>query len=162
MIEAVTNWGTPKNVANIQSFLGLAGYYRRFVKYFSKIARPMTAMMRKETRFRWDKSSETAFQTLKERLTTAPVIALLEGSENFVVYIYASKNGLGCVLMQNEKVIAYASRQLKPYEDNYPTHDLELGAMGFALNIWRPYLSEKGYAIGDLTIKPDLYMMVGI
>ncbi|XP_074265877.1 uncharacterized protein LOC141588329 [Silene latifolia] len=139
-IEAVSSWKAPKNVAEIRSFLGLAGYYRRFVKDFSKIARPITALMRKENRFKWDESCEAAFQTLKDRLTTAPVLALPEGSEGFEVYTDASKNGLGCVLMQKGKVIAYASRQLKPYEENYPTHDLELGAVVFALKIWRHYL----------------------
>ncbi|XP_074270856.1 uncharacterized protein LOC141594763 [Silene latifolia] len=139
-IEAVTKWESPKNVAEIRSFLGLAGYYRRFVKDFSTIARPMTSLMRKEVRFVWDESCETAFQTLKERLTTAPILALPEGCENFEVYTDASKNGLGCVLMQGGRVIAYASRQLKQYEENYPTHDLELGAVVFALKIWRHYL----------------------
>ncbi|XP_074291591.1 putative mitochondrial protein AtMg00860 [Silene latifolia] len=108
-IEAVSKWVAPKNVAEIRSFLGLTGYYRRFVKDFSKIARPLTSLMRKDSRFKWDGSCEMAFLTLKERLTTAPVLALSEGSENFEVYTDASKNGLGCVLMQNGRVIAYAS-----------------------------------------------------
>ncbi|XP_074300801.1 uncharacterized protein LOC141632123 [Silene latifolia] len=90
---------------------------------------------RNENRFKWDESCEAAFQTLKDRLTTAPVLALPDGSEGFEVYNDASKNGLGCVLMQKGKVIAYASRQLKPYEENYPTHDLELGAVVFPLKI---------------------------
>ncbi|XP_074298123.1 uncharacterized protein LOC141628938 [Silene latifolia] len=112
---------------------------RRFKKDFSMIARPMIALIRKETIFRWDKSCETAFQTLKERFTIAPVLALPEGIEKIEFYTDASKNGLGCVLMQNRKVITYASRQLKPYEENYPTHDLELGALVFALKIWRKW-----------------------
>ncbi|XP_074304823.1 uncharacterized protein LOC141639644 [Silene latifolia] len=113
---------------------------RRFVKDFSKIAKPLTSLMRKENRFVWDESCEKAFLTLKERLTTAPILALPDGSENFEVYTDASKHGLGCVLMQNGRVIAYASRQLKTYEENYPTHDLELGAVVFALKLWRHYL----------------------
>ena len=139
-VEAVMNWKAPKNVTEIRSFLGLAGYYRRFVKDFSRIARPMTALMRKENRFKWDEKCELAFQTLKERLTTAPVLALPEGSEDLEVYTDASKFGMGCVLMQRRRVIAYASRQLKKHEENYPTHDLELGAVVFALKIWRHYL----------------------
>ena len=139
-IKAVSEWPTPKNVTEIRSFLGLAGYYRRFVRDFSKIARPMTTLMKKEKRFEWTDECETAFQILKERLTTAPVLALPDGNENLEVYSDASKNGLGCVLMQNRRVIAYASRQLKPYEVNYPTHDLELAAIVFALKIWRHYL----------------------
>ncbi|XP_074318627.1 putative mitochondrial protein AtMg00860 [Silene latifolia] len=139
-IEAVSRWVAPKNVAEIRSILGLAGYYRRFLKDFFKIARPLTTFMRKESHFKWDGSCETAFLTLKERLTTAPVLALPEGSEKFEVYTEASKNGLGCVLMQNGRVIAYDSQQLKTHEENYPTHDLELGAVVFALKIWRHYL----------------------
>jgi len=81
-IEAVTKWKSPKNVSEIRSFLGLAGYYRRFVKDFSKIAKPLTSLMRKENRFNWDESCEKAFLTLKERLITAPILALPEGSEN--------------------------------------------------------------------------------
>jgi len=139
-IEAVSKWSPPKNVTEIRSFLGLAGYYIRFVKDFSKITKPLTTLTRKENRFKWDESCDTAFQTLKERLTTAPVLALSRGSDNFEVYTDASKNGYGCVLMQEGRVIAYASRQLKPFEDNYPIHDLELGAIVFALKNWRHYL----------------------
>ena len=139
-IEAVKEWPTPKNVSDIRSFLGLAGYYRRFVKDFSKIAKPMTSLMRKDCKFVWTEKCEAAFQTLKEKLTTAPILTLPDGSGSYDVYSDASKNGLGCVLMQNGKVIAYASRQLKPYEVNYPTHDLKLAAIVFALKIWRHYL----------------------
>ncbi|XP_074300152.1 putative mitochondrial protein AtMg00860 [Silene latifolia] len=127
--EAMSRWVSPKNMAEIRSFVGLAGYYRRFMKDFSKIARPLTSLMRKEIRFKWEESCETTFLTLKERLTTAPVLALPEGSENFVVYTDASKNGRGCVLMQNGRVIASASQQLKTHEENYSTHDLELGVL---------------------------------
>ena len=96
--------------------------------------------MRKDSPFVWSEECERAFQQLKQRLTTAPVLALPEGSEGYSVYTDASYLGLGCVLMQNGKVIAYASRQLKDHERNYPTHDLELGAIIFALKIWRHYL----------------------
>ncbi|XP_074288329.1 uncharacterized protein LOC141613487 [Silene latifolia] len=140
MIEAVSNLEKPKNVADVRSFLWLAGYYRRFVNDFSKIAKPLTSLMRKKNRFKWDESCESAFLTLKERLTTTPILALPERSKDFEVYTDTSKNGLGCVLMQRGKLIAYASRQLKPYQENYPTHDLELGAVVFALNLWRHYL----------------------
>ncbi|XP_074299507.1 putative mitochondrial protein AtMg00860 [Silene latifolia] len=113
-VEAVSNWARPKNVVDIRSFLGLRGYYRRFVKDFSKIGKPLTNLMREENRFRWDESCEEAFQTLKERLTTTLILGLPDGSDNFEVYTDASKNVLGCVLMQNRKVIAYGSCQLKP------------------------------------------------
>ncbi|GKC92890.1 putative reverse transcriptase domain-containing protein [Tanacetum coccineum] len=117
-----------------------AGYYRRFIEGFSKIAKPMTKMTQKSVKFNWGKKEETAFQTLKQKLCSAPILALPKGSENFIVYCDASHKGLGAVLMQKEKVIAYASRQLKIHEKNYTTHDLELGAVVFALKMWRHYL----------------------
>ncbi|GKA92189.1 putative reverse transcriptase domain-containing protein [Tanacetum coccineum] len=108
-IESIKDWASPKTPTEIRQFLGLAGYYQRFIEGFSKIA-------------------------------NAPILALPEGSEDFIVYCDASIKGLGAVLMQREKVIAYASRQLKIHEKNYTTHDLELGAVVFALKIWRHYL----------------------
>ncbi|GKD26726.1 putative reverse transcriptase domain-containing protein, partial [Tanacetum coccineum] len=101
-IQAVKNWASPTTPTEVRQFLGLADYYRRFIK--------------------------------------APILALPEGNGDFVIYCDASHQGLGAVLMQREKVIAYASRQLKPHEENYTTHDLELGAVVFALKIWRHYL----------------------
>jgi ribonuclease HI len=127
-------------VSEIRSFLGLAGYYRRFIEGFSKIARPMTELLKKEKKFNWTESCEKSFQELKRRLTTAPVLTLLDIQRDFVVYCDASRQGLGCVLMQDGKVVAYASRQLKPHEQNYPTHDLEFAAVVHALKIWRHYL----------------------
>ncbi|GKA92580.1 putative reverse transcriptase domain-containing protein [Tanacetum coccineum] len=121
-------------------FLGLAGCYRRFIEGFSKIAKSITKLTQKKVKFDWGDKQEAAFQLLKEKLRSAPILALPEGAENFIVYCDASHKGLGVVLMQNEKVIAYASRQLKIHEKNYTTHDLELGAVLFALNIWRHYM----------------------
>ncbi|GKB59149.1 retrotransposon protein, putative, ty3-gypsy subclass [Tanacetum coccineum] len=114
-IESIKDWASPKALTEIHQFLGLAGYYRRFIE-------------------------EAAFQLLKQKLCSALILALPEGSENFVVYCDASRKGLGAVLMQREKVIAYASCQLKIHEKNYTTHDLELGAVVFALKMWRHYL----------------------
>jgi hypothetical protein len=131
-VEAVLKWEKPTNVTEIQSFLGLAGYYRRFIKGFSTIASPLTKLTRKEVRFIWSKECEESFQELKRRLILAPVLALPFGTEGFMVYSDASRRGLGCVLMQYEKVIAYASRQLKPHEVNYPVHNLELATILFA------------------------------
>ncbi|GJU29340.1 putative reverse transcriptase domain-containing protein [Tanacetum coccineum] len=139
-IESIKDWASPKTPTEIRQFLGLAGYYRRFIEGFSKIARPMTKLTQKSVKFDWGEKEETAFQTLKQKLCSAPILALPEGSENFVVYCDASHKGLGAVLMQKEKVIAYASRQLKVHEKNYTTHDLELGAVVFALKMWRHYL----------------------
>ena len=139
-IKAVSEWPRPTNVTEVRSFLGLAGYYRRFVEDFSRIAQPLTNLMKKTVRFQWNDKCERAFEELKKRLTTAPVLTLPVDGVEFEVYSDASKEGLGCVLMQQRKVIAYASRQLKNHEKNYPTHDLELAAVVFALKIWRHYL----------------------
>ncbi|GKB83639.1 putative reverse transcriptase domain-containing protein [Tanacetum coccineum] len=139
-IEAVKNWEAPRTPSEVRSFLGLAGYYRRFIENFSKIAKSLTILTQKSKTFDWGEEQEKAFQTLKDKLCNAPVLALPDGPEDFVVYCDASGLGLGCVLMQRGKVIAYASRQLKIHEKNYTTHDLELGAVVFALKIWRHYL----------------------
>ena len=101
---------------------------------------PMTKLTQKSVKFEWGEKAETAFQLLKQRLCSAPILELPEGSDNFVVYCDASHKGLGAVLMQQEKVIAYASCQLKVHEKHYTTHDLELGAVVFALKMWRHYL----------------------
>ncbi|GJS67423.1 putative reverse transcriptase domain-containing protein [Tanacetum coccineum] len=118
-----------------------AGFYQTILRRISsKIARPMTKLTQKSMKFDWGEKAEAVFQLLKQKLCSAPILALPEGSENFVVYCDASHKGLGTVLMQKEKVIAYASRQLKVHEKNYTTHDLELGAVVFALKMWRHYM----------------------
>ncbi|GJV32731.1 putative reverse transcriptase domain-containing protein [Tanacetum coccineum] len=139
-IESIKDWASPKSPTEIRQFLGLAGYYRRFIEGFSKIAKSMTKLTQKNVKFDWGEKEEAAFQLIKQKLCSAPILALPKGSENFVVYCDASHKGLGAVLMQNEKVIAYASRQLKIHEKNYTTHDLELRAVVFALKMWRHYL----------------------
>ncbi|KAL0556794.1 hypothetical protein IC582_005311 [Cucumis melo] len=139
-IEAVIGWTRPSTVNEVRSFLGLAGYYRRFVEDFSRIATPLTQLTRKGAPFVWSKACEDSFHNLKQKLVTAPVLTVPDGSGSFVIYSDASKKGLGCVLMQQGKVVAYASRQLKSHEQNYRTHDLELAAVVFALKIWRHYL----------------------
>ncbi|GJX08987.1 putative reverse transcriptase domain-containing protein [Tanacetum coccineum] len=139
-IESIKDWASPKTPTEIRQFLGLAGYYRRFIEGFSKIAKSMTKLTQKGIKFDWGEKEENAFQLIKQKLCSAPILALPEGSEDFVVYCDVSHKGLGAVLMQREKVIAYASRQLKVHEKNYTTHDLELGSVVFALKIWRHYL----------------------
>ncbi|GJR16649.1 putative reverse transcriptase domain-containing protein [Tanacetum coccineum] len=139
-VESVKNWKTPESPTEIRSFLGLAGYYQRFIENFSKIAKPLTLLTQKNKAYVWGDNQDEAFQILKEKLYNAPVLALPDGPDDFMVYCDASKQGFGCVLMQRGKVIAYASRQLKKHEKNYTTHDLELGAVVFALKIWRHYL----------------------
>ncbi|XP_022871480.1 uncharacterized protein LOC111390648 [Olea europaea var. sylvestris] len=127
-VEAIPNWPSSTSVGEVRSFLGFAGYYRRFIEGFSTIAGPMTQLTRKGVKFQWTEKYEKCFQELKQRLVSALVLTIPEGSEGFVIYSDASKQGLGCILMQYGKVVAYASRQLKQYELNYPTHDLELAA----------------------------------
>ncbi|GJV04177.1 putative reverse transcriptase domain-containing protein [Tanacetum coccineum] len=138
-IEAVKNWKDHTTPSEIRSFLGLAGYYRRFIANFSKIAKPLTSLTQKNKKYEWHVEQEEAFHTLKNNLCDAPILSLPDGIEDFVVYYDASKQGLCCVLMQRGKVIAYASRQLKAHKKNYTTHDLELGAVVFALKTWRHY-----------------------
>ncbi|GJT98170.1 putative reverse transcriptase domain-containing protein [Tanacetum coccineum] len=139
-IESIKDWASPKSPTEIHQFLGLVGYYRRFIEGFSKIAKPMTKLTQKKVKFEWGDKQEIAFQLLKQKLCSAPILALPEGSKDFIVYCDASIKGLGVVLMQREKVIAYASRQLKIHEKNYTTHDLELRAVVFSLKLWRHYL----------------------
>ncbi|GKB89955.1 reverse transcriptase domain-containing protein [Tanacetum coccineum] len=139
-IEAVKNWTSPTTPTEIHQFLGLADYYRRFIKDFLKIAKSLTELTQKNKKYIWGEDQESAFQLLKQKLCEALILALPEGNDNFVVYCDASHQGVGAVLMQREKVIAYASRQLKSNKENYTTHDLELGAVVFALKIWRHYL----------------------
>ncbi|KAL0554257.1 hypothetical protein IC582_008174 [Cucumis melo] len=112
-IEAIIRWPRPSTVSEVHNFLGLTGYYRQFVEDFSRIATPLTQLTRKGAPFVWSKACEDSFQNLKQMLITVPVLTVPDGSGSFVIYSDASKKGLGCVLMQQGKVIAYASRQLK-------------------------------------------------
>ena len=115
-VEAVMSWERPKSVFEIRSFLGLAGYYRRFIEDFSRLATPMTGLTQKEVKFDWDDQCEEAFQELKRRLTSAPILIVPDRGQRYTVYYDASRAGLGCVLMQFERVVAYGSHQLKNYE----------------------------------------------
>nr|GEU58887.1 putative reverse transcriptase domain-containing protein [Tanacetum cinerariifolium] len=134
-IESIKDWASPKTPTEIHLFLGLTGYYRRFIKGFSKISKPMMKLNQKNVKFDWSEKAEAAFQLLKQKLCSASILALPEGSENFMVYCDASRKGLGAFLMQREKFIAYASCQLKIHKKNYTTHNLELGAVVFALKM---------------------------
>jgi hypothetical protein len=120
-ISEILNWKQPTDVSKIRSFLGLAGYYRRSIEGFSKIVKPLTSLLEKGKELKWDEACQKCFEELKERLTTAPVLIMHDIHKGFDVYCDASHLGLGCVLMQEGKVIAYASRQLRKHEKNYPT-----------------------------------------
>nr|GFB42651.1 putative reverse transcriptase domain-containing protein [Tanacetum cinerariifolium] len=156
-VEAITKWPRPTSVTEVRSFLGLAGYYRRFVEGFSRLALPLTKLMRKGEKFVWNEEREKSFEELKQRLVSAPILTLPSGSRRFQIYSDASKKGLGYVLMRHGKVIAYASRQLKPYEVNYPTHDLKLAAyhLGKA-NVVADALTKKSGMIAGIKVDEEI------
>jgi hypothetical protein len=124
----------------IRSLLRLAGYYRRFIPNFSKIVKPMTKLLEKDVKFKWNPQCEDAFLTLKKLFTTAHVLIQPDIDKPFAMYCDASGTGIRGVLMQDGRATAYASRQLQRHEEHYPTHDLELLAVVHALKVWRHYL----------------------
>jgi hypothetical protein len=136
----VLKWEPPRTVKEIRSFLGLAGYYRRFIEGFSKIMKPLTTLLEKDREFKWTDACQDSFQELKRRLTIGLVLVMPDLQKGFDIYCDVSLQGLDCVLMQEGHVIAYASRQLRKHEQNYPTHDLELAVVVHALKIWRHYI----------------------
>jgi hypothetical protein len=109
-VQDVLSWNAPMSVGNIRSFLGLAGYYRRFIEGFSKISKSMTELLKKDKKFEWTFACEASFQELKKRLTTAPILVMPDMEKPFSIYCDASGRGLGCVLKQDGHVVAYASR----------------------------------------------------
>ena len=149
-LEVIIEWKPLRNVTEVRSILGLAGYYGRFVKGFSMTTAPMTRLFQKNVRFECSEKCQASFEKLKAFLTEAPVLTQPTYGNEYVIFGDASLNGLGCVLMQEGKVVAYASMQLKSHEKNYPTHDLELAAIVFVLKIWRHYLyGEKHFIYID-------------
>jgi hypothetical protein len=146
-VKDILEWKPPTTVHQVRSFLGLAGYYRRFIPDFSKLVKPITSLLKNETKFNWFSKCNEAFEKLKTLLTTAPVLAQPDINKPFDVYCDALGSGLGCVLMQEGRVIAYASRQLRRHVEHYPTHDLEIAAVVHALKIWRHYLLGNVYHI---------------
>nr|GEV54390.1 putative reverse transcriptase domain-containing protein [Tanacetum cinerariifolium] len=126
-VEAIRNWSAPTTPTEVRQFMGLAGYYQRFIEGFSLISKPLFKLTQKNKKYEWGMEEEEAFQTLKKKLCSAPILALPGGTKNFILYCDASLKGFEAVLMRREKVITYASHQLKKHEENYTTHDLELG-----------------------------------
>jgi hypothetical protein len=137
-VQDVLSWNSPMSVGDIQSFLGLAGYYQRFIEGFLKISKPMTELLEKDKKFKWTPAYEASFQELKE-LMTAPILVMPDMEKPFSIYCDASGQGLGFVLMQDGCVVAYASWQLRKHEVNYPTHYLELVVVVHSLKIWRRF-----------------------
>ena len=144
-VEAVMIWERPKSVFEIYSFLGLIGYYQSFIEDFSQLVAHMTRLTRKEVKFEWNDQCEEPFQELKIRLRSAPILIVSEKGQVYILYCDASKDGLGCVLMQ--RVVAYGSRQLKNHEQNYPTHDMELATIVFSMKIWHHYLYGEQFKV---------------
>jgi hypothetical protein len=134
-VKDILEWKPPTTMHQVRSFLGLAGYYRRFIPDFSKLVKPITSLLKNDTKLNWSSRCNEAFEQLKVLLTTALVLAQPDIKKPFDVYCDASGCGLRCVLMQEDRVIAYASRQLRRHEEHYPTHDLELAAVVHALKI---------------------------
>jgi hypothetical protein len=139
-VREIVAWKIPSTVTEIRSFMWLAGYYCQFIKGFSKIAKPMTSLLEKGKEFNWSWERQDSFNQLKLRLMSPPVLIMPDPHKGYDIYCDACRQGLGCVLMQEGHVIAYASRQLRKHELNYPTHDLELEAVVHALKIWRHYI----------------------
>jgi hypothetical protein len=146
-IKAIRGLPTPINVSKVRSFMGLVGYYRRFIVGISKIAHHVTSLQKKGTKFEWTPKCEENFNLLKELLTSARVLKIVDPNESFVVCIDACKEGLGGVLMQNGHFIGYESRNIKEHEKNYATHDLELATIFHALKMWRHYLMGKRFEL---------------
>jgi hypothetical protein len=146
-IEAIKGWLTPKNVSDAKSFMGLVGYYRRFIVGFSNIAHHITSLQKKGTKFEWTLKCENNFNLLKELLTCASVLNIVDPNEIFVVCTDTCNEGIGGFLTQNGHVIVYESRNLKEHEKNYATHDLEIAAIVHALRLWRHYLMGKKFEL---------------
>jgi hypothetical protein len=146
-VEAIREWPVPRNVAEVRSFMGLAGYYIRFIAGFSKIAHPITSLQRKERNFHWTEECESSFQQLKQLLTNAPILKIADPNMNFMVCTDACKEGLGGVLGQEGFSICYESRKMKENERNYATHDLELAAIVHKLRKWRHYLMGRRFEL---------------
>ena len=132
-VDVIIEWKPPRNVTEVRSFLGLVGYYRRFVKGFSMTTTLMTRLLQKNVKFEWSEKWQASFEKLKAFLIEASVLTQPTYGKEYVIFSNASLNGLECVLMQEGKVVAYSLRQLKPQEKNYPTRDMELAAIVFAL-----------------------------
>lgn len=146
-IRTIMEWPISKDVADIRSFMGLAGYYKRFVEGFSRVAYPITSLQKKGRAFKWTPECQRSFEQLKHLLTTTPILSIADPNKDYVVCIDASKEGVGGGLMQEGKVISYESRKLKEHEQKYSAYDLELTTIIHALKMWRHYLMGRKFLL---------------
>ena len=146
-VEVVISWERPKSIFMIRNFLGFGGYYKRFIEHFSRLAALMTRLTQNEVKFEWNDLCEKAFHELRRRFTSTLILIVPKRGQRYIVYCDASKEGVECVLMQSGRVVDYGSQQLKNYEQIYPTHDMELAAIIFALKVWRHYLYNEQFEV---------------
>lgn len=146
-IEAVQNWPSPANVKELRSFLGLAGYYRKFVKHFALITKPLTQLLKKGQLFIWTSEHEESFVALKQALCSAPVLALPDFTKTFCIETDACKTGVGAVLLQDGHPLAFMSKALGPKTQGLSTYEKEYLAILVAVEQWRPYLLHAEFVI---------------
>ena len=140
-------WPVPKDVADIRSFMGITGYYCRFIEGFSKIAYPITSLQNKGTKFKWLQRCQDSFNKLKELLTSAPILKVSNPDKDLTVCVDASKEGLGGVLTQERHIIFYESLKSKEHERKYVTHDLQLASIIHALKMWQHYIMGRKFLL---------------